>query len=89
MQKNIAKKTIILYIFKILYNGSSWYKPVTSAQITHVLNDMGIVCTQRTVVRNVQYLIDFGLPIFKKKGKKGGYFYHKKMDNFFNVSQAE
>lgn len=83
MQKNIAKKTIILYIFKMLYNGSSWYKPITSLQMTHVLNEMGVECTQRTVARNIQYLIDFGLPIFKKKGKRGGYFYHKEKDNFF------
>ncbi|MBR2870626.1 MAG: hypothetical protein IKB98_04545 [Clostridia bacterium] len=89
MQKDGAKKTIILYILKILYNGTSWHRPVTVMQITHVLNDMGVECNQRTVSRNIQYLIDFGLPVIRKKGKKGGYFYYKEMDNFFNVSQKK
>ena len=83
-KKIIAKKTIILYIFKLLYNGSSYEKPITSLQITNVLHNMGIDCSQRTIMRNIQYLIDFGLPIFKKKGKKGGYFYYKEKDTFFN-----
>ena len=83
MQKNIAKKTIILYIFKMLYNGSSWDKPLTQSQITNVLNSIGVECSKRTVARNIQYLIDFGLPIIKKKGNKGGYFYLKERDNFF------
>ena len=82
MKKSIAKKTIILYVLKILYKGSSWEKPVTQTQITNVLNNIGISCDRRTVGRNIKYLIDFGLPIFKKLG--GGYFYHKEKDNFFN-----
>ena len=84
MRKHIAKKTIILYILKLLYKGSSWENPITQTQMTNVLNNMGIDCSKRTVARNIQYLIDFGLPIFKKKGSKGGYFYYKEMDNFFN-----
>lgn len=83
MQKTIAKKTIILYVLKLLYKGSSWEKPVTIAQMTNVLNSMGVECNQRTIGRNVKYLIDFGLPIIHKKGK-GGYFYLKERDEFFN-----
>ena len=83
MKKTIAKKTIILYIFKLLYKGSSYEPPITTAQMTNVLNSMGVECSQRTVGRNIQYLIDFGLPVIKKKGNKGGYFYLKERDIFF------
>jgi hypothetical protein len=83
MGKTIAKKTIILYVFKLLYNGSSWEKPLSVAQITHVLNSIGIDCTSCTIGRNINYLIDFGLPVIRKKGNKGGYFYLKEKDNFF------
>lgn len=83
MKKAIAKKTIILYIFKLLYNGSSYEKPLSTATITRVLNDIGVECSLRTVRRNLQYLIDFGLPVIKKKGNRGGYFYLKEKDNFF------
>ena len=84
MKKLIAKKTIILYVFKMLYRGSSRDRPITQTQITHVLNSMGVDCDRRTIGRNIQYLIDFGLPIFRRKGKNGGYFYYKEKDNFFN-----
>ena len=84
MKKNIAKKTIILYILKILYKGSSKERPVTQIQIVHVLHSLGLECDRRTVSRNVQYLIDFGLPVIRIKGKRGGYYYDKLNDNFFN-----
>ena len=83
VKKNIAKKTIILYVFKLLYNGSSFEKPLSAATITHVLNSIGVECSLRTVRRNLQYLIDFGLPVIKKKGNLGGYYYLKEKDNFF------
>ena len=69
MQKTIAKKTIILYVLKLLYKGSSWEKPITLSQMTNLINSMGIECSKRTISRNIQYLIDFGLPVIKKKGK--------------------
>ena len=81
--KNIAKKTIILYVLKMLYLGSSWDRPVTVTQMSNVLNSIGVECNRRTVLRNVHYLIDFGLPIIKTKGKDGGYVYVKEYDNFF------
>ncbi|MBO5480814.1 MAG: hypothetical protein J6A63_06480 [Clostridia bacterium] len=80
----IAKKTLILYILQMLYKGSSWDNPITVMQMTNVLNSMGINCNKRTIGRNIQYLIDFGLPVIRKKGKNGGYFYLKEKDNFFN-----
>ena len=84
MKKTIAKKTIILYVLKFLYKGSSFERPITQLQIVHVLESIGVICDRRTISRNIQYLIDFGLPIIRKKGKNGGYYYLKEKDNFFN-----
>ena len=80
----IAKKTIILYVLQMLYKGSSYEKPITLLQMTNVLNSLGVKCNKRTIGRNVQYLIDFGLPVIRKKGKNGGYFYLKERDIIFN-----
>ena len=73
MVKNIAKKTIILYVLKMLYLGSSKDKPITILNMTKVLNSLDIPCDRRTISRNVDYLIEFGLPVFKIRG--GGCYY--------------
>lgn len=73
MKKNIAKKTIILYVLKMLEKGSSKEKPINYTSMAKVLNSMNIPCDRKTVGRNVQYLIDFGYPIVKIKG--GGCYY--------------
>ena len=41
MKKQIAKKTIILYVLKMLEKGSSKEKPITQTNITKVLNSLG------------------------------------------------
>ena len=76
MKKNIAKKTIILYILKIFEEASVSMpnQPLILNNIAKALNTMGIVCDRKTVGRNVKYLVDFGIPIVKSK--KGYY-----MDN--------
>lgn len=84
MSKEIAKKTFILYVLKLLYKGSSKDKPITLTQITHVLNSLGITCNRKTVSRNVHYLIDFGLPIYRVRGRNAGFYYNVEQDNFFN-----
>jgi len=71
--KNIVKKTIILYVLKMLYLGSSKEKPITITNMTNVLNAMQIACSRKTVGRNVDYIIEFGLPVVKLKG--GGCYY--------------
>ena len=73
--KDIAKKTIILYVIKIIYYGSSKEKPITCTNIVKVLNSIGVQCERRTVGRNIDYLISFGVPIKKVKG--GGCYYDK------------
>lgn len=72
-KRKIAKKTIILYVLKILREGSSPMKPITISNIAHVLNSMDIPCDRKTVGRNVNYLIEFGYPI--KKLPRGGCYY--------------
>lgn len=79
MDKKIAKKTIILYVLKMLYQGSSKDKPVTMLNMTKVLNSLGVPCDRRTVSRNVDYLIEFGLPVVKIKG--GGCYYNHTAEN--------
>lgn len=73
MKKNIAKKTIILYVLDMLEKGSSRDNPITITNMTNVLNSMEIPCDRRTVSRNVDYLIEYGKPIIKMRG--GGCYY--------------
>ena len=75
MKKNIAKKTIILYVLDLLEKGTCKEKPITITSITRILNSMGIECDRRTIGRNVDYLIEYGKPIVKIKG--GGCYWEK------------
>lgn len=77
------KKTIIVYILKILHNYTSIDYPVTQTMIVNYLNDIDIACTRKTVGRNLKYLIECGVPIKRKNGKNGGYYYDVENDNFF------
>ena len=76
MKKQIAKKTIILYVLKMIMEGSSKTKPITTTSIAKVLNSMDIPCDRKTVGRNVNYLIEFGYAIVKIKG--GGCYIENK-----------
>ena len=76
MKKSIAKKTIILYVLKMLQEGSSEERPITQTNMARVLNSMGTPCDRRTIGRNIDYLIEFGYPIVKIKG--GGCYFRKK-----------
>lgn len=77
MKKKIAKKTIILYVLKMLQEGSSEERPITLTNIAKVLNSMDIPCDRKTIGRNVDYLIDFGYPIAKLP-RGGCYFKNTK-----------
>ena len=76
------KKSIIIQIFRILYNYSSAEHPVTQSVIVEYLNDLDIECTRKTVGRNIVYLMRSGVPIKRKEAKKGGYFYDHENDGF-------
>lgn len=74
-----AKKTIILYVLKMLYKGSSKENPVKITSMTKVLHSLGVPCDRRTVSRNIGYIQDFGLPVVKIKG--GGCYYDHERDD--------
>ena len=74
-QKNIAKKTVILYVLNILKLYSSEEHPISQTAIAQYLNDIKIVCDRKTVGRNISYLQEFGYPIKKINGK--GYYLDK------------
>ena len=75
MSKEIAKKTIILYVLKMLEKGSSKEKPITLTNMAKVLKSLGVSCDRKTVGRNVDYLIEFGYKI--KKLPRGGCYLEK------------
>lgn len=77
------KKTIIIFILKILYTYTSYEYPATQTAIVTFLNDIGIECSRKTVGRNLRYLIQMGLPIKRRNCKNGGYYYDIEHDNFF------
>ena len=79
----IAKKTVILYVFKVLYCYTSREHTVTQTQITTCLNDLGIPCDRKTIGRNIGYLIGAGFPVRRVEGKIPGYYYDRKRNDFF------
>ena len=86
MRANV-KKTIIVYILKILYTYTSYDYPATQTAIVTYLNDIGIECSRKTVGRNLRYLIEIGLPIKRRNTKNGGYYYDIEHDNFYQESE--
>lgn len=75
MKKSIAKKTIILYVLKMLDEGSSLEKPITQTNMAKVLHSIGISCDRKTIGRNIKYLQDFGYPIMRVG--TNGYYMNK------------
>lgn len=72
MEKQKSNKTIILYILKMLKEGSSQDFPITQQTITKALHLLGFKCTRKTVASNIDALIEFGYKIVKIPG--GGYY---------------
>lgn len=66
---------MILYVLKMLQEGSSKECPISQTSMAKVLNSMDIECDRKTVGRNIDYLIEFGYPIVKIKG--GGCYMSK------------
>ena len=87
--KLIAKKVIILYVFKVLYCYTSREHTVSQTQITRYLNDSGIPCDRKTVGRNIGYLIGAGFPVRQVEGKIPGYYYDRKRDAFLKTIQFD
>lgn len=77
------KRTVIVHILRILHNYSSADFPVSQTHIVNYLNEIDISCSRKTVGRNLNYLIDCGVPIKRKHSKSGGYYYDFENDSFF------
>lgn len=71
-EKRLTKRAIILYVLNILKLYSSPETTVTQSVIANYLNDIGLSCDRKTVGRNIGYLIEFGYPILRVRGK--GYY---------------
>lgn len=67
MKKEIAKKTIILYVLKVLEDLPP-VTPLSYTTLAKVLNGIGVACDRKTISRNINYLIHFGVPIVRLKG---------------------
>ena len=85
--KKIAKKSIIVFVLKILHNYTSVDNPATQTFISNYLNDIGIQCDRKTIGRNIKYLIEIGVPIKKSKKRNNGYYYDFDNDTFFKIHE--
>ena len=66
--KSKSKKMTILYVLKMLQEGTNKFHPITQSLITKVINNLGIKCDRRTVAKDVDLLIEHGYKIVKIKG---------------------
>ena len=74
MDKTKNKKITILYVLKILKDGSNKDHPISQAMVTRTINLMGIKCDRKTIARDVDCLIKYGYDIVKIKG--GGCYFN-------------
>ena len=51
-----SKKLTILYVLKILKDGSNKDHPISQAMVTRTINLMGIKCDRKTIARDVDCL---------------------------------
>ena len=82
-KQNKHVKTIIVHILRVLYSYTSLGHTATQTAIVHYLNDIGIPCCRKTVKRNIDYLVDMGVPIKRVPGRNSGYYFDHDNDNFF------
>ena len=69
----MSKKLTILYVLKILKDGTNKDHPIPQSTITKTINLMGIKCDRKTIARDINDLISYGYKIIKIKG--GGCYY--------------
>ena len=73
MKTKLHKKTTILYVLKILKDGSNKDHPISQSVITKTINLMGIKCDRKTISRDIDCLIEYGYDIRKNRG--GGCYF--------------
>lgn len=86
-RKKLPKKIVFLYIIKLLYSGSSKEKPMKYVNIARALNNLGINYDRKTVSRDVNALINSNVVSIEKV--RGGCYYDKEKDTFFNNKTEE
>lgn len=69
-----SKKLTILYVLKLLKDGTNKDHPISQSVITKTINLMGIKCDRKTISRDIDCLIEYGYDIVKIKG--GGCFFN-------------
>lgn len=69
-----SKKLTILYVLKILKDGSNKEHPISQSVITKTINLMGIPCDRKTISRDIDCLITYGYDIVKIRG--GGCYFN-------------
>jgi hypothetical protein len=68
MEKSKNKKITLLYVLKILKEGSDKEHPISQSVITRTINLLGIKCERKTISRDIDCLIKFGYNIKKNIG---------------------
>ena len=58
--EKVNKKLIILYVYKILLEGSSEEKPVKQASILRILKSLHFECDRKTLATYVNTIKEFG-----------------------------
>lgn len=71
------KKATIIYVLKMLTEGSDEEHPVSQITMTKTLEMLGLKCNRKTIARDIDCLIECGYNIVKVAGKG---FYLKKDD---------
>lgn len=72
--KSQKKKLTILYVLKILKEGTNKDHPISQSVITKTINLMGIECDRKTISRDIDCLIAYGYDIVKIRG--GGCYFN-------------
>ncbi len=67
-KKNNSKKLTILYVLKILKEGSNKEHPISQSIIAKTINLLGVKCERKTISRDIDALIAFGYDIVKLSG---------------------
>ena len=71
------KKATIIYVLKMLTEGSDEKHPISQITMTKTLEMLGLKCNRKTIASDIDCLIECGYNIVKVAGKG---FYLKKDD---------
>lgn len=80
-------KVKLLVLWEMLRKESDLYRPMTTNEILRGLQEKGIPCDRRTIVRDIKLLNDFGFEVMEAKvGKQNGYYVD---DRRFNLAELK